>query len=93
VFVRHCASGQPFDETSAYESIRAHLLKIEGLTEAENVISEVIGSFQTLLLRILETYRMAIRGYFKFLQFASLEFDCRQPGSKVRTEMFKTHYS
>ncbi|GJJ73027.1 serine/threonine-protein kinase SMG1 [Entomortierella parvispora] len=82
VFVRHCASGQPFDETSAYESIRAHLLKIEGLSAAENVISEIIGSFQTLLLRILETYRLAIRGYFKFLQFASLEFDCRQPGSK-----------
>ncbi|KAG0055166.1 Serine/threonine-protein kinase smg1 [Gryganskiella cystojenkinii] len=82
VFVRHCASGQPFDETVAYESIRAHLLKIEGISESEDVISEIVGSFQTLLLRILESYRLAIRGYFKFLQFASLEFDCRQPGSK-----------
>lgn len=91
--MRHCASGQPFDETSAYESIRAHLLKIEGLSGAENVISEIIGSFQTLLLRILETYRLAIRGYFKFLQFASLEFDCRQPGSNVRFLHYTTMFS
>ncbi|KAG0198674.1 Serine/threonine-protein kinase smg1 [Mortierella sp. GBA30] len=82
VFVKHCASGQPFDEMVAYESIRTHVIKLEQLAGSEAAISEIVGIFQTLLRRILETYRLAIHGYFRFLQFASLEFECHQPKSK-----------
>ncbi|KAF9558938.1 Serine/threonine-protein kinase smg1 [Mortierella alpina] len=83
VFVKHCASGQPFDETAAYESIRTHLIKLEQMAGSEGAISEIIGIFQTLLQRILESYRLAVHGYFRFLQFASLEFECSRPKSKT----------
>ncbi|KAG0265366.1 hypothetical protein BG011_004911, partial [Mortierella polycephala] len=82
VFVKHCASGQPFDETAAYESIRAHVSKISQVAESEEKISDIISCFQTLLQRILETYGLAIQGYFRFLQFTSLEIECNQPRSK-----------
>ncbi|KAF9932158.1 Serine/threonine-protein kinase smg1 [Mortierella alpina] len=83
VFVKHCASGQPFDETAAYESIRTHLIKLEQMARSEGAISEIVGTFQTLLQRILESYRLAVHGYFRFLQFASLEFECNRPKSKT----------
>ncbi|KAF9188804.1 Serine/threonine-protein kinase smg1 [Haplosporangium sp. Z 767] len=83
VFVKHCASGQPFDETAAYESIRTHVSKISQIAESEEKISDIISCFQTLLQRILETYGLAIQGYFRFLQFASLGFECNQPRSKT----------
>ncbi|KAG0220242.1 Serine/threonine-protein kinase smg1 [Mortierella sp. NVP41] len=83
VFVKHCASGQPFDEATAYDSIRAHVRKIEHVADSEEVVVEIIGSFQTLLQRILESYRQAIHGYFRFLQFAALEFECSQPKAKT----------
>ncbi|KAF9908194.1 Serine/threonine-protein kinase smg1 [Linnemannia zychae] len=83
VFVKHCASGQPFDETTAYESIRTHVMKIEQVAGSEETVTEIIESFQTLLQRILESYRLAIHGYFRFLQFAALEFECSQPKAKT----------
>ncbi|KAF9949050.1 Serine/threonine-protein kinase smg1 [Mortierella alpina] len=83
VFVKHCASGQPFDEMAAYESIRIHLIKLEQMAGSEGAISEIVGTFQTLLQRILESYRLAVHGYFRFLQFASLEFECSRPKSKT----------
>ncbi|KAF9960667.1 Serine/threonine-protein kinase smg1 [Mortierella alpina] len=83
VFVKHCASGQPFDEMAAYESIRIHLIKLEQMAESESAISEIVGTFQTLLQRILESYRLAVHGYFRFLQFASVEFECSRPKSKT----------
>ncbi|KAF9550371.1 Serine/threonine-protein kinase smg1 [Mortierella hygrophila] len=83
VFVKHCASGQPFDESMAYDSIRTHVMKIEQVAASEEVVAEIIGSFQTLLQRILESYRLAIHGYFRFLQFAALEFECSQPKAKT----------
>ncbi|KAF9983744.1 Serine/threonine-protein kinase smg1 [Mortierella antarctica] len=83
VFVKHCASGQPFDEMAAYESIRTHLIKLEQMASSEGAISEIVGTFQTLLQRILESYRLAVHGYFRFLQFASLEFECNRPKSKT----------
>ncbi|KAG9067370.1 Serine/threonine-protein kinase smg1 [Linnemannia hyalina] len=83
VFVKHCASGQPFDESTAYDSIRTHVMKIEQVAASEEVVAEIIGSFQTLLQRILESYRLAIHGYFRFLQFAALEFECSQPKAKT----------
>ncbi|KAF9322855.1 Serine/threonine-protein kinase smg1, partial [Linnemannia elongata] len=83
VFVKHCASGQPFDESTAYDSIRTHVMKIEQVAASEEIVAEIIGSFQTLLQRILESYRLAIHGYFRFLQFAALEFECSQPKAKV----------
>ncbi|CAO3569235.1 unnamed protein product [Mortierella alpina] len=83
VFVKHCASGQPFDEMAAYESIRTHLIKLEQMAGSEGAISEIVGTFQTLLQRILESYRLAVHGYFRFLQFASLEFECSRPKSKT----------
>lgn len=83
MFVKHCASGQPFDEMVAYESIRTHLIKLEQMAGSESAISEIVGTFQTLLQRILESYRLAVHGYFRFLQFASLEFECNRPKSKV----------
>ncbi|KAI1319718.1 hypothetical protein EDD11_003412 [Mortierella claussenii] len=83
VFVKHCASGQPFDESAAYETIRTHLLKIDQVAESEGAIAEIIDSFQMLLKRILESYRLAIHGYFRFLQFTALEFECSQPKSKT----------
>ncbi|KAF9210203.1 Serine/threonine-protein kinase smg1 [Haplosporangium sp. Z 27] len=87
VFVRHCASGQPFDESVAYESIRAHVIKIDEIAESESILSAIIESFQTLLQRILESYRLAIHGYFRFLQFTALEFECNKPTtSKAETD-------
>ncbi|KAG0072080.1 Serine/threonine-protein kinase smg1 [Linnemannia elongata] len=83
VFVKHCASGQPFDESTAYDSIRTHVMKIEQVAASEEIVAEIIGSFQTLLQRILESYRLAIHGYFRFLQFAALEFECSQPKAKT----------
>ncbi|KAF9114717.1 Serine/threonine-protein kinase smg1 [Mortierella sp. AM989] len=82
VFVKHCASGQPFEESVAYDSIRTHVMKIEEIAGSESIISAIIGSFQTLLQRILESYRLAIHGYFRFLQFTALEFECSKPKSK-----------
>ncbi|KAG0320022.1 Serine/threonine-protein kinase smg1 [Linnemannia gamsii] len=76
-------AGQPFDESTAYESIRMHVMKIEQVADSEEVVAEIIGSFQTLLQRILESYRLAIHGYFRFLQFAALEFECSQPKAKT----------
>ena len=58
-------------------------MKIEQVAASEEVVAEIIGSFQTLLQRILESYRLAIHGYFRFLQFAALEFECSQPKAKV----------
>lgn len=58
-------------------------MKIEQVADSEEVVDEIIGSFQTLLQRILESYRLAIHGYFRFLQFAALEFECSQPKAKV----------
>ncbi|KAI8603620.1 hypothetical protein EDD21DRAFT_23420 [Dissophora ornata] len=81
VFVKHCASGQPFDEVAAYESIRAHVMKIDEIAESTTIISRITESFETLLDRILEAYRLAIYGYFRFLQFAALEFECQPPKS------------
>ncbi|KAF9175596.1 hypothetical protein BGX20_003599 [Mortierella sp. AD010] len=86
VFVKHCASGQPFDESVAYESIRAHVMKIDEIAGSEIIISAIIDSFQTLLQRILESYRLAIHGYFRFLQFTALEFECNKPISKTNTD-------
>ncbi|KAG0277332.1 Serine/threonine-protein kinase smg1 [Linnemannia exigua] len=83
VFVKHCASGQPFDEMTAYDSIRAHIMKIEQVAASEDTVTKIIGSFQALLQRILESYRLAIHGYFRFLQFAALEFECSQPKAKT----------
>ncbi|KAF9583795.1 hypothetical protein BGW38_008502, partial [Lunasporangiospora selenospora] len=85
VFVKHCASGQPFDESTTYESIRAHLLKIDEIAGSESVISEIIKAFQDLLKHILDAYRLAINGYFRFLQFASLEYECKLPKAKKIT--------
>ncbi|KAF9920880.1 Serine/threonine-protein kinase smg1 [Linnemannia zychae] len=83
VFVKHCASGQPFDELTAYESIRLHVMKIEQIAGSEEIITEIIESFQALLKKILESYRLAIYGYFRFLQFTTLEFECSQPKAKT----------
>ncbi|KAG0298308.1 Serine/threonine-protein kinase smg1 [Linnemannia gamsii] len=74
---------KPFDESTAYDSIRTHVMKIEQVAGSEEVVNEIIGSFQTLLQRILESYRLAIHGYFRFLQFAALEFECSQPKAKT----------
>ncbi|KAG0369694.1 Serine/threonine-protein kinase smg1 [Gamsiella multidivaricata] len=83
VFVKHCASGQPFDEPTVYESIRVHLLKIDEIAASENAMVEIVKLFQTLLQQILEAYRLAIHGYFRFLQFAALEFECHKPKTKT----------
>ncbi|KAF9924106.1 Serine/threonine-protein kinase smg1, partial [Modicella reniformis] len=83
VFVKHCASGQPFDESAAYDSISAHVVKIDEIGESESVTSAIIESFRGLLQKILDAYRLAIQGYFRFLQFAALEFECHQPQSKT----------
>jgi hypothetical protein len=83
VFVKYCASGQPFDEVVAYDSIRAHVAKIDQLEEAEDVVTAIIDLFKDLLNSILDAYRQAIEGYFEFLQFDALEFECHQPQSKV----------
>ncbi|KAG0244135.1 Serine/threonine-protein kinase smg1 [Mortierella sp. GBA43] len=85
VFVKHCASGQPFEESAAYESIRAHLVKIDELREAESAREDIIDSFKTLLKKILDAYVLAIKGYFKFLEFNELEYECYQPQSKTTT--------
>ncbi|KAG0346961.1 hypothetical protein BG004_000424 [Podila humilis] len=84
VFVKHCASGQPFDESTTYESIRTYVLsKLTSLTDPTSTVEAIVESFHTLLGRILESYRLAINGYFRFLQFATLEYRCNQPRSKV----------
>ncbi|KAF9364732.1 hypothetical protein BGX34_000626 [Mortierella sp. NVP85] len=85
VFVKYCASGQPFDEVVAYDSIRAHVAKIDQLNEAEDVVTAIIDLFKDLLNSILDAYRQAIEGYFEFLQFDALEFECHQPQSKTTT--------
>ncbi|KAG0313205.1 Serine/threonine-protein kinase smg1, partial [Dissophora globulifera] len=81
VFVKHCASGQPFDEAAACKSIREHLMTIDAVAEFENTISLIIESFRKLLQKILAAYRLAIYGYFRFLQFAAVEFDAQPPKS------------
>ncbi|KAF9910745.1 hypothetical protein BX616_010795, partial [Lobosporangium transversale] len=83
VFVKQCASGQPFDESITYDNIRLHLMSIEKIAQSEAVILEIIESFQALLQKILEAYRLAIHGYFRFLQFRALEFSCSKPRSKT----------
>lgn len=62
-------------------------MKIEQVAASEEIVAEIIGSFQTLLQRILESYRLAIHGYFRFLQFAALEFECSQPKAKVMNDL------
>jgi hypothetical protein len=60
-------------------------MKIEQIAGSEEFVAEIIKSFQALLQKILESYRLAIHGYFRFLQFAALEFECNQPKAKVKS--------
>ncbi|KAF9298818.1 Serine/threonine-protein kinase smg1 [Mortierella antarctica] len=86
VFVKHCASGQPFDENTTYESIRSHVSsKLPNLLDPDKTTETIIESFRVLLERILESYKLAINGYFRFLQFATLEYRCNQPRPKKIT--------
>ncbi|KAG0341867.1 Serine/threonine-protein kinase smg1 [Podila horticola] len=86
VFVKHCASGQPFDENTTYESIRSHVSsKLPNLLDPDKTTEAIIESFRVLLERILESYKLAINGYFRFLQFATLEYRCNQPRPKKIT--------
>ncbi|KAG0025245.1 Serine/threonine-protein kinase smg1 [Podila clonocystis] len=86
VFVKHCASGQPFDENTTYDSIRSHISsKLPNLLDPDKTTEAIIESFQVLLERILDSYKLAINGYFRFLQFATLEYRCNQPRPKKIT--------
>ncbi|KAF9379405.1 Serine/threonine-protein kinase smg1 [Podila verticillata] len=85
VFVKHCASGQPFDENTTYESIRSHVSAKLNLLDPDKTAEAIIDSFRVLLERILESYKLAINGYFRFLQFATLEYRCNQPRPKKIT--------
>ncbi|KAG0239164.1 Serine/threonine-protein kinase smg1 [Actinomortierella wolfii] len=74
IFVRQCASAQPFDSVSTFSMMESQLYKLPGFTET--IVSEVLTVFRNLLNSILEAYRLSVMSYFRFLQFTCQEYQC-----------------
>ncbi|KAG0259388.1 Serine/threonine-protein kinase smg1 [Actinomortierella ambigua] len=74
IFVRQCASAQPFDSVTTFSIMESQLHKLPGFTE--KVVADVLGVFHNLLKSILEAYRLSVMSYFRFLQFTSEEYQC-----------------